>query len=84
MLRRGPEVGVLRIKLDFHCSGVNSRSCLFHQNQNVTIAITASVGGMEAGTIPAFNFTGVFISSKKRNCPELSSFSSFSRCIFHT
>ncbi len=35
MPRRGPEAGVLRIKLDFHCSGVNSRSCLFLQSQKI-------------------------------------------------
>jgi len=33
--RRGPKAGVLRTKLDFHCSGVNSRSCPLLQSQKI-------------------------------------------------
>jgi hypothetical protein len=33
--RRGPEAGDPRNIIDFHCSGVNSRSCLFLQSQKM-------------------------------------------------
>jgi hypothetical protein len=36
--QRGPEAGVLRIKLDFHCFCMNSRSCLFLQSHLFVIS----------------------------------------------
>ncbi len=41
--RRGPDAGVLCIKLDFNCSGANSRSCTFLQSPDITIFFRATV-----------------------------------------
>jgi len=42
--RRGPEAGDHRNIMDFHCSGVNSRSCLFQQCRFFKTAIAIMCG----------------------------------------